>query len=320
MSCMSCAVARPLPLRGVLFGHQIVGHRNLRWLDRSAPSPFPAIRICVADTSDLSVLKGRRPWTEATSNRRDDGTVVLDTCELGAFVLDPKNGTLTAPSFAVGTAFWERRVLNWAIPILLAEQGTIVLHAAGIVTPAGAVLVVGVSTAGKSTFADASRRLGYRLLSEDGVAVTRDLHGDGFLAWPGPAGMRLRHRRDGRAALQRTRAIRPESRCSDPIKLAGVVLLKPRTADGGPIVPLGAAASVATLAMNSFSHGSTLSSHYFDLVEIARAAPVRATSLRNDLSELPNEVRRVLGAFGPAHPHGSGFALPDCRTEGGENE
>ena len=294
---MSLTSAVPAPTRGVLFGHPITSRPALRWLDRSAPSPFSPIRIDVADTSGLSGLRGQCPYVEPVSRREPDGTLVLDTSDFGAYVLDAQAGTIIAPSYRAGSALWERRLLNWAIPILLSEQGTLVLHAAGIVTPAGAILIVGESTAGKSTFASATLELGYHLLSEDGVAVTSDESGAGLLAWPGPSGIRLRHRRDGHPAIRRTNAIRPERRCSSPVPLAGVLALGPRSGEGAPVTRLGAAAAVATIANRSFSHGTALGRLYPRFADVARSVPVATTSLRDSLAQLLDEVTRVLEAF-----------------------
>lgn len=74
--------------------------------------------------------------------------------------------------FALGTV--------WAA--LLHQRGLLVLHASGVVTPRGAVLLMGRSSTGKSSLAAAFYRRGFAVLGDDSIAV--DVVDGTVLAYP----------------------------------------------------------------------------------------------------------------------------------------
>lgn len=59
-------------------------------------------------------------------------------------------------------------------PRLIAHQGHLVLHAAGVATPAGAVLIAGPSGRGKSTLTASLHQRGFALLGDDAMVVGSD--------------------------------------------------------------------------------------------------------------------------------------------------
>jgi hypothetical protein len=78
-------------------------------------------------------------------------------------VVTPQAGSLPEEVrlFLLGTV--------WAA--LLHQRGLLVLHASGILTPQGAVLLMGRSSAGKSSLAAAFYQRGYPVLGDDTIAV-----------------------------------------------------------------------------------------------------------------------------------------------------
>ncbi len=74
-------------------------------------------------------------------------------------------------------------LLGTGTALLLHQRGLLPLHASAILTPAGAVLFMGHSGAGKSTMLNEFLRRGYPMLAEDLAAVRLDASG---VAWVEP--------------------------------------------------------------------------------------------------------------------------------------
>jgi hypothetical protein len=97
----------------------------------------------------------------------------------GAFLwlLQPSQGqgvVYLAPSFAVKPAMLQRNVWAFGLLKLLRPLGLYSLHAAGVVSPHGAgLLLVGASGCGKSTLALGLVRQGWSYLSDDAVLLRR---------------------------------------------------------------------------------------------------------------------------------------------------
>lgn len=72
---------------------------------------------------------------------------------------------------------------------VLRLRGTVSLHASGIVIGGGAIALLGAAGAGKSTTAAAFARLGYRIITDDVVALID--RGRSFSVQPGYPGLRL---------------------------------------------------------------------------------------------------------------------------------
>lgn len=81
-------------------------------------------------------------------------------------------------------------LIDQVLPRVAALRGRLVLHAAGVALPHGAIALLGDSGAGKSTLSAAFVRAGALLLGDDGL-ILRDAPGGGVEALPTYPGLRL---------------------------------------------------------------------------------------------------------------------------------
>jgi hypothetical protein len=88
-------------------------------------------------------------------------------------------------------------LLEDVLPLVLSGLGERIMHAAAVSGPGGAILLLGRSGAGKSTFAAALAQAGFAVLSDDWLRLRRD--SDRFWVQPGAPTLRLC--RDSAAAL-----------------------------------------------------------------------------------------------------------------------
>ena len=283
--------------QGSLYGHTLLSDVALSWLD-NAPVVDDPIRIVVTDTSSFRTLDPTTPSCDQRDGiafqTLDDGRVVCEMARLGAFVLKPAALEIFAPEPTQHRSIWEHTLYAWAIPLLLASSGRLVLHGAAIDTGAGALVVIGESTRGKTSFAAEAVRRGYRLLGEDGIAVRIDSRTGTPIAYPGCLGVRLRHGPDGTPRRKVTSALPASSRCSQALPLAAVVALAPRTPTGSAPEIGGAALAIAALRANCFAMPEALAGLYPTIVGIARTVPVASVALRDGLSFLGEEVDRLV--------------------------
>ena len=277
-------------LRGTLFGHPVVSDVALRWIDHGTATQS-TLRIAVADTTEHYRLAESSEPT-ADIRRLEDGRLVAEASGFGAYVLDAASMTVTAPRVGARTAVWEHTLLNWAIPFLLADTATLVLHGAAIDTGVGTMLVIGPSTRGKTTFAATAARIGYRVLGEDGIAIRCD--DGGATAFPGPPGVRLRHRADGTPGRKRASALPKGTRCQEPTRLLGVLALLDRTELGSDVMTLSKPQAIAALRANTLAATDAMPNLYPLMASVAGFAPVAKVSLRNGLEHLESEVHRLV--------------------------
>lgn len=291
-------------LRGELYGYELWCEEPLGWLDQAGSAGRQlddAIHVVLGDTSTYKVLApeflppGPR---EARSEvmHLADGRIVAEISVLGSFLLDPKKLEVVAPSpVAEYRAQWEHTLYSWVIPLLLAAAGQLVLHAAAIETTVGALLVVGPSTRGKTSFAAAAAANGYRVLGEDGIAVRLEPSSGMALAYAGCQGVRLRHDATGAERKKFTEALPDDARCRQPRPIAAVVALAERSTHGTEPKVLGAASAISALRANSFSTPESLLGLYPTIAGLARSSSVALVSLRHGLADLPGEVDRLTG-------------------------
>jgi hypothetical protein len=220
----------------------------------------------------------------------------------GTFVVDAAAGSIEAQPSGELTEMWEHRMVGTAIPLLLAERGDLVVHAAALETGAGAVLFVGPPGRGKSTLALAGPKVGLRVLAEDGVDV--DENG---VAWPGPRGVRIR--RDvvdalaletrfvpgGTLSRKATHFVSDDSYASDEAPLAAVVILAPRSADALAVAPLDPGEGVPALVPSLIFGGADRLAVAFALAcRLVERVPVFRAAMPDDLAAAPAALRRLV--------------------------
>lgn len=79
--------------------------------------------------------------------------------------------------------------LDQILPILLSQQGKLILHASAVVIPGGAIVFLGESQRGKSTLTASFWQQGFPLLSDDSLLLEEN--GKGFSGIPSYPGVRL---------------------------------------------------------------------------------------------------------------------------------
>ncbi|MBI4479449.1 MAG: hypothetical protein HY651_05460 [Acidobacteria bacterium] len=79
--------------------------------------------------------------------------------------------------------------LDQVVPLVLSQQGRLVLHASAVVSPDGAIAFLGMTGRGKSTLAADFCQQGFQLLADD-CLLLRESKGR-FLSVPGYPGLRL---------------------------------------------------------------------------------------------------------------------------------
>lgn len=281
--------------RGTIYGHALMSNAAFTLLDQQPEHDQP-IWVTVTDTESFRELpETNRNVVPAVDVRPlADGRIVAEISGLGAFVLDPSHLGILAPPARPGSgAIWQHTVYSWAIPLMLIRSGRLILHAAAIETTAGALIVMGPSMRGKTSFAAEAMRSGYRLLGEDGIAIRIDESGRP-IAYPGSRALRLRHGLDGLPKVKETEEVQRQFRRTEPLPVAAVVALRERTDTGTHPEILGAAKAIGALRLNSFSFADSMAALYPTFGALARSVPVAAVSLRNGLPHLADEVDRLV--------------------------
>jgi hypothetical protein len=212
-----------------LFGHAVDSELPLGRLT-DAPTPRGTLRLVRADRPLLDDTGELVAWLETeqpglwVALARSPAGLLGFWSDTGAFLVEPGSRRVQAqPSNGAGEV-WQHRMLSSAIPLLLSELGDLVLHAAGLALPSGAVLLCGPSGRGKSTLALRLASERRRVLGEDGVAVSFERGRP--VAWPGPRGIRLAGA-DG--APKRLHPVPAGLRAGASAPVIAVVSLGPRT-------------------------------------------------------------------------------------------
>ena len=164
---------------------------------------FPDLRIRFEATgaSGGAKLPGEEPWFESPY-RTADGTPVLSAvrdplgggCRIHyaggpAFVMDEGGTTVRVDCRGASYEDACAYLLGPIIGIMLRKRGVLCLHASGVDVGGRACAFVGPAGAGKSTMAAAFAEAGWRVLSDDTLALRR--HGAAWLAAPGYPRVRL---------------------------------------------------------------------------------------------------------------------------------
>lgn len=289
---------------GSVYGFDVATDVSLARL-RSDAGPRGLLTLRLATIPEPTGGEVVHEWfgPEVTFRMHRVGDRLHCSCSVtGTFVVDAAAGAIEAQPARDTDEMWEHRMVGTAIPLLLAERGDLVVHAAAIETDAGAVLFVGPAGRGKSTLALTAPAVGLRVLAEDGV----DVDGDGVV-WPGPRGVRVRQDVVDRLPFE-TRAqssVTPGRKAThfipdrlyadEPIPVAAVVLLAARSQQGLVTAPLESAAAVPGLVPSLIFGGSDRLAQAFGLAcRLVDAVPVFRAAMPDDLAAAPDALRTLV--------------------------
>jgi hypothetical protein len=305
---------------GSLYGFDVATDVPLARLRRGAGSRG-SLTLSLANVAEPTSGEVVHEWfgPEVTFRMHRVGERLHCSCSVtGTFVVDAAAGSVEAQPLRGTDEMWEHRMVGTAIPLLLAERGDLVVHAAAIETDAGALLFVGPAGRGKSTLALTAPALGLRVLAEDGV----DVDGDGVV-WPGPRGVRVR--RDvvdrlpfeTRAQSSTTRGRKathfiPDALYADePVRIGAVVLLAERSPDGLVAEPLDPAAAVPTLVPSLIFGGSDRLARAFGLAcGLVERVPAFRAAMPDDLAAAPDALRELVDLATRREPGNGSAQVP----------
>ena len=149
--------------------------------------PLPLLPLATGGTAEcrftVSPDHGRDTTIWDHHWRRADGAISLSCARegtnyrlgvpgLATFSIRHDGAAITAhphPSLAASTL--THLLVDQVLPRVLSLRGRLVLHAACVATPAGAVAFLGESGAGKSTLSACFARAGHPLLGDDGAVI-----------------------------------------------------------------------------------------------------------------------------------------------------
>ena len=129
--------------------------------------PDSCLRVVWADdSSTLSIVTGQ--------GSREAPTFVIRYDEVAQFTLSFGLRQILISPFDddVLDNTIEHLLVDQIWPRILAHRGELVLHAAGVSGPSGAILFVGQSGRGKSTLAGSLHQRGFELLGDDAIVVS----------------------------------------------------------------------------------------------------------------------------------------------------
>jgi hypothetical protein len=245
-------------------------------------------------------------WRTAVA--RLDRGLLVHSRRGGTFLLDAGRGRVEAAPQPDAGGWFSHLLTAGVLPMLLAERGDFVLHAAAVLNGRGeAMLLCGPSGRGKSTLAVALCARGIPLLCEDGVAVS--LGEATATAWAGTVGVRLAPS-DLDVAGEGLPPLRPideldgkrlyllDERTQPPLLSApvgAVVALAPRECGELELSRLASADAVAALLANTTSPGPAGLEVAFALAaRLAAAVPVFRLRVPEDLAAVGEAADRLL--------------------------
>jgi hypothetical protein len=274
-------------MAGALFGYSIDSDLPLTRL-RDAPAPRGTLSVTRADGGLLDVEGelvmwhelAEPPWRVALA--RTAAGVVADCSLTGAYLVEPGARRVRAAPLNTGPG-WQHTMVATAIPLLLSELGDLVLHAAAVVVGGRAVAFCGPAGRGKSTLAYRLSRADRPLLAEDGLALTCE-DGGGWVAWPGPHGVRLLV--EG-AAGKEVHFVDPAAEGAEPAPLGAVVALGERVAGGLEMERLAPTVALqATMGNVTCLRGESHRRAFAGAARIVERVPVYRAAVPDDLERL----------------------------------
>jgi hypothetical protein len=298
-----------VPGSGSLYGYEV---DSAFPLTRLVAGPGPRGRVELRRGSRAAPEVGPivHSWSDGdvTFVLRRSGRKLHASCSVtGEFVVDGEARLIEAAPNGAPDEVWEHRMVATAFPLLAAERGDVVAHAAAIEVGTRAVVFLGPPRRGKSTVAAAAAGLGYRLLAEDGAAI--ELAPDGALVWPGPTGIRVTSRvmstlglvSDGGGDRKRTHLVPSVRHAEEPVPLGGVVVLGERGAPA--LTPLEPAAAVPSVVPSLIFGGSDrLGEAFRGAARLVSIVPAFRACLLDDLSAVRAELSDLLSRLADGVP------------------
>ena len=139
------------------------------------------------------VVGGETIHVDRSLHRRASGTLVLSGNRGPSIEIDPATNMITVNDGAL--AVQRQLVATFALPLLLHETGTPVVHGSACACDGQTIVVCGDSGTGKSTLLVALMNAGWLPVSEDLCAI--DQGSAAPIVWPGPPWVRVAHRQTG---------------------------------------------------------------------------------------------------------------------------
>jgi hypothetical protein len=126
----------------------------------------------------------QNPVTQSSGYQAGPEGLLLRINGVGRYLVRDGNRIVVAPDPEAREHDVRVFLLGTCFGALLHQRGALVLHASGIGTPAGAVLLAGHSGAGKSTLLAEFLRRGHKMMVDDVCAVFPTADGDGLFVQP----------------------------------------------------------------------------------------------------------------------------------------
>ncbi len=155
-------------------------------LPRAEGRPDAMLRLGSVRARTEAVPKG--PGCFAIDARR----IFLYYPKAGAILVQDGREIVVEPAEEGDRGFLRTLLLGQGLGLLLHQRGLLTLHASAVAFGGQAVAFLGGKGYGKSTTAAALARRGRPLVTDDVLALRFSQRGDGPMAVPGPASMKLR--------------------------------------------------------------------------------------------------------------------------------
>jgi hypothetical protein len=296
-----------------VFGLTVASEYELPELETITPSELPDVRIVLGETpSELAGATVCRPHLQIAPQ-----SLLLKVRVAGDFWVRDGNEIIVNPSPEAPSKNIRLFLLGSAFGAVLHQRGILPIHGSALVYRGQALILTGVTGAGKSTLAAALVHKGCKLLTDDVAAVTFDWDGT---PWVQPAYPQQKLWQDSAASLKLAtgRLIRVmadmekyavpavERYHAEPVALTAVFhLIKPAGDEPGKLsLELIRGVDKLPLILNNvyrprFVKGLGLQGeHWQRCMRLAEKVKTARLHRTRDLGELEGLAGLVLGQFG----------------------